>query len=124
IRPEAPYLLGRVLRRESRATRMATPRSSTISPMIWAPNAELPRDSGMRDESATGSVALFGAAGWVPGAGVGEDGGLICGDRFEGVPAGTAGGIPDTAGGAPSWTEPMFSVDPDRPGMSTSAPAD
>src|SRR6202012_2137089 len=124
IRPEAPYLLGRVLRRESRATRMATPRSSTISPMIWAPNSELPRDSGMRDESATGSVALFGAAGWVPGAGVGEDEGLICGNRFEALPAGTVVDIPATAGGGPGGTEPMSSVDPDRPGMSTSAPAD
>ena len=110
---------------ESRVTAMATPRSSTIRPMIWAPNSELPRDSGMRDESATGSVVVrLGTAAWVPGAGVGEDEGLICGNRFEALPAGIVVDTPATAGSAPSDTEPTFSMLPDRPGMSTLAPAD
>src|ERR1700761_1396678 len=117
-------LLGRVLRSDSRVTAMATPRSSTISPMIWAPNSELPRDSGMRDESATAPAVLLGTAAVVPGAGVGDDEGLICGKRFEALPAGIVVDSPATAGSAPSAMELMFSVLPDRPGMSTLAPAD
>jgi hypothetical protein len=111
---------------------MATPRSSTISPTIWAPNSELLSDSGIRDESATGS-ALAGVATAVPGAGDGEAEGLICGNRVEALPAGivvdtpaTAGSVvdtPATAGSAPSgMAAPTLSVMPDRPGISTVDP--
>lgn len=103
---------------------MTTPRSSTISPTIWAPNSELLSDSGIRDESATGSAfAGVAAAAAVPGAGDGEAEGLICGNRVEALPAGTVVDTPATAGSAPSgMAAPTLSVVPDRPGISTVDP--
>ena len=56
-----------------------------ISPAICAPNSELPSDSGMVEESATG--CLPGLA-WLPGTGLGTEDGLICGKRFDALPAG------------------------------------
>jgi hypothetical protein len=69
----------------------------------------------MVDASATGSV-LLGSAG-VPAAGLGTADGLICGNRFEALPAGIVVETPGTPTIAGSVPIGMFvpTVLPDRP---------
>ncbi len=67
-----------------------------IKPTICAPNSELASDSGMVDESATGSLCLLESA-WVPGAGLGVADGLICGKRLDALPPGIVVETPGTA---------------------------
>jgi hypothetical protein len=117
----------RVRRSEIRVTAAATPSSSTIRPRIWAPNSELPRASGMVDESATGCCLLFGSAG-LPGAGLGTAEGLICGKRLEALPAGIVVEMPGTvtSGTVPSGRleprlEPRLETVPPTPAV---VPAD
>ena len=111
----------RALRSESRVTAIATPRSSTISPTICAPNSELPSDSGIRDESATG-WARFGSA-WGAGTGDGAEEGLICGNKLAALPPGIVVDTPATAGSAPiGMLVPTPSVVRDRPPISAVTP--
>ena len=70
-----------------------------IRPMICAPNSELVSDSGMTEDVATGS--LPGLA-WLPGAGLGDEDGLICGNRLDALPAGMVPETPGTTGSAPT----------------------
>lgn len=111
----------RALRSDSRVTAITRPRSSTISPTICAPNSELPSDSGIRDESATG-WARFGSA-WEPGTGDGAEDGLICGNKLAALPPGIVVDTPATAGRAPiGMLVPTPSVVRDRPPMSAVVP--
>ena len=66
-----------------------------IRPTICAPNSELPSNSGMLDESATGSPCLPEPA-WAPGTGLGVADGLICGKRLDALPAGIVVESPGT----------------------------
>jgi hypothetical protein len=84
----------RVFRSEIRVTAITTPSSSMSSPKIWAPNSELPSESGMVEESATGCAPPLAGSARVPGAGLGA--GLICGKRFEALPPGIVAEIPGT----------------------------
>ena len=84
--------MGRTFRTEILVTAMATPSSRMISPTIWAPNSELPKDSGIVEDSATGSPLPA----WLPGAGSGTAEGLICGNRLDALPAGTVVVVPGT----------------------------
>ena len=102
-------------RMESRVTAMATPSRSTIRPTIWAPNSELPRASGIRDESATGCPPLASAG--VPAAGEGVADGLICGNRLEASPPGMVVETPATAGSGPTGMLDPSPREPDRPEM-------
>src|ERR1700760_2318620 len=98
---------------DSRVTAMATPSRRTISPTIWAPNSELPRASGMRDESATGWA--FGPLAGLPAAGEGVDEGLICGNRLEALPPGMVVDTPATAGSGPTGMLDPSPSEPSRP---------
>ncbi len=100
---------------DSRVTAMATPSRSTISPTIWAPNSELPRASGIRDESATGCAPLALAGG--PATGDGVDDGLIWGNRLEALPPGMVVDTPATAGSGPTGMLVPSPREPDRPEM-------
>jgi len=91
------------LRKVIRVIAIATPSSRMIRPTICAPNSELPSDSGMVDESATGSPCLPERA-WAPAAGLGVADGLICGKRLDALPAGTVVETP----GTPEPTTGMF----------------
>ena len=88
--------MARALRSEIRVTAIKAPSSRMIRPTICAPNSELPSDSGMVDESATGSPCLPELA-WAPGAGLGVADGLICGKRLDALPPGTVVETPGTA---------------------------
>jgi hypothetical protein len=91
-------------RSEIRVTAITTPTSSTSSPKICAPNSELPSESGMVEESATGCAPPLAPPACVPGARLGTTDGLICGKRFEALPAGIVAevpGTPATAGSGP-----------------------
>ncbi len=68
-----------------------------IRPMICAPNSELPSDSGMVDEAATGSPLRLPELAWAPGAGLGVADGLICGKRLDALPAGIVVEAPGTS---------------------------
>lgn len=87
------------MRTESRVTAMATPSSRTIRPTICAPNSELVSDSGMTEDVATGF--LPGLA-WLPGAGLGTEDGLICGNRLDALPPGTILVAPGMSGSVPT----------------------
>lgn len=102
-------------RTESRVTAMATPSKSTIRPTIWAPNSELPRASGIRDESATGWAPLASAG--VPAAGDGVDDGLIWGNRLAALPPGMVVDTPATAGSGPTGMLVPLPREPVRPEM-------
>lgn len=69
-----------------------------IRPTICAPNSELLSDSGMVEDSATGSPCLpeEEETAWVPGAGLGAVDGLICGKRLDALPAGIVVETPGT----------------------------
>ncbi len=84
--------MGRIFRTEILVTAMATPSSRMISPTIWAPNSELPKESGIVEDSATGSPLPAAP----PGAGSGTAEGLICGNRLDALPAGTVVVVPGT----------------------------
>lgn len=96
--------MARALRSEIRVTAIATPSSRMIRPTICAPNSEVPSNSGMVDESATGSPCLPEPA-WAPGTGLGVADGLICGKRLDALPAGivveSPGTLEPTAGRFP-----------------------
>ena len=84
------------MRSEIRVTAIATPSSRMIRPTICAPNSELPSDSGIVDESATGSPCLPKPAS-APGDGLGVADGLISGKRLDALPAGIIVETPGTA---------------------------
>ena len=84
-----------------------------IRPTICAPNSELPSDSGMVDESATGPPCLPGPKpAWAPGAGLGDADGLICGKRLDALPAGIVVETPGTAEPTTGTSEPTTGMFP------------
>ncbi len=93
--------MGRTFRTEILVTAIATPSSRMISPTICAPNSELPNESGIFEESATGSPLPA----WMPGAGLGTAEGLICGNRLDALPAGIVVVVPGTP-------DPTTGIDP------------
>ena len=101
---------------------MATPSRSTIRPTIWAPNSELPRASGIRDESATGCCEALAPAG-VSATGEGVEDGLICGNRLEASPPGMVVDTPATAGSGPTGMLDPSPRGSDRPEMVAVAPS-
>ena len=87
-----------------------------IRPTICAPNSELPSNSGMLDESATGSPCLPEPA-WAPGTGLGVADGLICGKRLDALPAGIVVESPGTPGPTTGTPEPTTGTPEPTTGM-------
>jgi hypothetical protein len=82
------------LRSEIRVTAAATPSSRMIRPTICAPNSELVSDIGMTEDAA---ICPLPGLPWFPGAGLGDEDGLICGNRLDALPAGMVVETPGTS---------------------------